>query len=352
MTKTLKHQFIASNDIDLHVVSKGSGPLVIMCHGFPGLWYSWRNQMQALADAGYTAVAFDQRGYGRSSRPIDPAVYDSEHVVNDLIHLLDALGEQEAVFIGHDFGAAQVYNLAVRHPERVKAVIGVACPYDFDLAGRGCSGSNPPADAVYNRAFARPDKKPSVCFAEVASQHFYHMHYYQTIGPAEKELGAQPELFLKRLFWALSAEGNLLDWSQFPTAGNGYLDVLADPAIELPWHWMSQTDMDYFVTEFSNSDAGTEFIGGINSYRVADRNWELGQQYADSNIVQPSLFIAGSEDPVLQMIGPEAMQAFKQCSLDLRGIDIIANAGHFVQQEQPTAFNQSLLKFLASLLPH
>lgn len=345
----LQHQNVLSNGINLHIVTQGEGPLVILCHGFPGLWYSWRHQLPALAAAGWKAVAVDQRGYGGSDRPTDPAVYDSEQLVNDMLGLLDALGAEKAVFVGHDFGAAQVYNLAVRHPDRVAAVVAVACPYDFDLAGRGCAGSNPPEDASYPRAFARPDKRPTQCFAEVAENHFYHMHYYQTIGPAEKELGDRPRLFLSRLFWALSSEGHLLDWSRFPSEGNGYLDVLADPDIQLPWHWMSQEDMDYYVAEFERGGPATAFIGGINSYRVADRNWEIGLAYADHNVDPPSLFISGSEDPVLQMIGPQAIEQLQARSTDLRGVSIIPEAGHFVQQEQAQAFNQALLEFLASL---
>lgn len=352
MSHPLQHRLIQTNGIGMHIATQGQGPLVVMCHGFPGLWYSWRHQLPVLAAAGFQAVAIDQRGYGRTDRPLDPMAYDSDAVVADLLGLLDALGQEQAIFIGHDFGAAQVYNLAVRHPQRVAAVVGVACPYDFDLAGRGCAGSKPPAGTVYNRAFARPDQCPSDCFAEVARHHFYHMHYYQSVGPPEAELGAQPRLFLQRLFWALSADGRLLDWTQFPSQGNGYLDVLADPDEPLPWSWMSQQDMDYYVAEFTRSGADSAFIGGINSYRVADRNWHIGLQYADCNIEQPSLFIAGAEDPVLQMIGDDAMNAFKARSKDLRGIEIIADAGHFVQQEQAAAFNTAIVNFLATLPAH
>lgn len=349
MHSTIEHTNIASNGITLRIATQGEGPLVLLCHGFPGLWYSWRHQLPVLAAAGYQAVAVDMRGYGGSDRPIDPNLYDSDTLCADMIGLLDALHAEKAIVVGHDFGAALAYNLAVRYPQRVSAVVGVACPYDFDLAGRGCAGSRPPADTVYPRAFARPDKKPTTCFAEVAEQHFYHMHYYQTIGPAEQELGAQPRLFLERLFWALSADGSLLDWSQFPSGGSGYLDVLADPEIPLPWSWLTREDMDYFVTEYTRCGSGQEFIGGINSYRVADRNWELGLKYADCSIQQPSLFVAGAEDPVLQMIGEDAMIAFKARSDDLRGTDIIAGAGHFVQQEKPEAFNQALLTFFKTL---
>ena len=342
----------ANGDITLHYALCAAipeQPWVIFCHGFPGLGYSWRHQLPAVAAAGFNAVAFDQRGYGSSSRPHDPALYDSDRGVGDVLALMAHFGLEHAVLVGHDFGAAQVYNVAVRHPERVSAVVGVACPYDFDLAGRGGAGSNPPADAVYPRAFARPDKAPSACFAEVAAQHFYHMHYYQQPERPERELATQPRLFLTRLFWALCAEGHLLDWTRFSTEGNSYLDVLADPAKPLPWHWMSQADIDTYVEAFTRCAPGEEFIGGINSYRVADRNWEIGKVWADANVTPPSLFIAGAKDPVLQMIGDDALAVLQARSSDLRGIELIPQAGHFVQQEQPSAFNAALLRFLATL---
>jgi len=346
---TVTHKTVQTNGINMHIVTEGEGPLVIMCHGFPGLAYSWRHQMTPIAEAGYTAVAIDQRGYGRSDRPTDPAVYDSNHTVGDLIGLLTALGQEKAVFIGHDFGAAQVYNIAVRHPELVAGVIGMACPYDFDLAGRGGAGLNPPKDQQYPRTFALPYKKPSDCYADIAKNHFIHMHYFQEIGPAEKELGARPRDFLMRDFWALSGDGSLLDWTQFPGEGIGYLDALAEPSKPLPWSWLSQQDMDFYVNEYTNSEPGSEFIGGLHSYRAADRNWEISKPYADNNIEAPSLFISGAEDPVLQMIGGDALEILQQRSTDLRGIEIVAGAGHFVQQEKPDQTNKAILSFLKNL---
>ena len=139
----LTHQRIRSNGITLHVAAQGSGVPVVFCHGFPGLWYSFRHQLPVVAAAGWRALAPDQRGYGASERPADPALYDAEQVMQDMLGLLDALQAPRAVFVGHDFGAQQVCNLAVRHPERVAALVIMSCPYDFDLAGRGGAGSRP-----------------------------------------------------------------------------------------------------------------------------------------------------------------------------------------------------------------
>ncbi len=345
----LTHQRIGSNGITLHVAAQGSGVPVVFCHGFPGLWYSFRHQLPVVAAAGWRALAPDQRGYGASDRPSDPAAYDAEQVMQDMLGLLDALEAPRAVFVGHDFGAQQVCNLAVRHPERVAALVIMSCPYDFDLAGRGGAGSQPAASAGTRQgAFAVPGVRPSQAFAAIARQHFFHMHYFQEVGPPERELGAQPREFLLRLLHALSAEGRLLDWSKYPSEGTGYLDVLA-PAPPLPWRWLSQADFDYFLAEYTRADPASTFRGGLNSYRCADRNWELGAAYADANITQPALFIAGAEDVVLKMIPADAIDIMRRRVPKLQDVVLVPGAGHFVQQEEPQAVNLALLKFLRSL---
>jgi pimeloyl-ACP methyl ester carboxylesterase len=344
----LTHHEINTGGVRLHVAAQGSGPPVIFCHGFPGLWYSFRHQLPALAAAGFGAIAPDQRGYGASSRPTAPALYDADYMMQDMLAVLDALGERQAVFVGHDFGAQQVCNLAVRHPERVRALVIMSCPYDFDLAGRGGAGAAPPAASGADGPFAVPGVRPSEAFAAVARQHFFHMHYFQQIGPAERELASRPREFLLRLMHALSAEGRLLDWSQYPSAGTGYLDVLA-PAPPLPWRWLTQAEFDYFEGEYTRAAPEETFIGGLNSYRMADRNWELGAAYADADILQPALFIAGAEDVVLKLIPPHAIDTMRRRVPQLRDVVLVPGAGHFVQQEQPQAVNSALLQFLKSL---
>jgi pimeloyl-ACP methyl ester carboxylesterase len=268
-------------------------------------------------------------------RPLDPALYDADQVMGDMIGLLDALGEQQAVFVGHDFGAQQVCNLAVRHPDRVAGVVVMSCPYDYDLAGRFGTGS---AAAV----------RPTEAFAAIARDHFLHLHYFQSVGPPERELGAHPREFLQRLFWALSAKGDYARYKDVASEGVGYLDAL-EPAPSLPWPWMSEADLDFYVAEFMREGPEAAFIGGLNSYRAADRNWELGAPYAEADIERPALFIAGADDIVLQMIPPDAIDVMRRRTPDLRGVELVPNAGHFVQMEQPEATNRALLRFLASL---
>ena len=190
--------------------------------------------------------------------------------------------------------------------------------------------------------------RPSAAFAAIARKHFFHMHYFQEVGPPERELGARPREFLLRLMHALSAQGKLLDWSKYPSEGTGYLDVLA-PAPPLPWSWLSREEFEHYLTEYISAGAEAAFIGGLNSYRVADRNWELGEPYADADIAQPSLFIAGAEDVVLKMIPTDALDVMRRRVPALRDIALIKGAGHFVQQEAPEATNAALLRFLRSL---
>ncbi len=338
-------------DIRMHIAVQGEGPLAVLCHGFPGLWFSWRHQLSAIADCGWRAVAVDHRGYGRTDRPTDIRSYAADQAIADMLHLLDALGEGQAVFIGHDFGAQLVWNLAVRAPEHVLGVAALSCPYDFDLAGRSGAGRKPGAEYPPDDplAFASPHIPPSAAFAALAKKHFFHMHYFQKQGPPERELGSSPALFLKKLFWALSAEGNLLDWSRYPSEGTGYLDVLAEPERDLPWEWLGSQEFDYFLAEYTRTGAGSAFIGGLNSYRVADLNWELGRPWADADVKKPALFIAGREDAVLKMIRPDALEIMRRRVPGLRGILLIPGAGHFVQQEKPVAVNRALGKFLEEL---
>jgi len=326
-----EHLQLETNGIRMHAVTQGKGPAVLFCHGFPGLWYSWRHQLPVVAEAGFRAIAIDMRGYGCSDRPLNATEYGNQTIVADLTGVLDALGERQAVFVGHDFGAQAAWAAALHAPERVRGVVSLAVPYGVGFAkpkearGRG--------------------RKPSDTYAAIAKNHFLHMHYFQKVGPAEAELGNNARLFLKRIYWALSARGSLLDFKNFPTEGTGYLDVLADPKEPMPWPWLSEADLDYLVDEYLD----TAFIGGLNSYRAMDVNWEHDPDYGRAKIEHPALFLCGEEDPVLQIITPKTLETMPSRVPNLQGTDLIPNAGHFAQQEQPQAVNKALLNFLASV---
>ncbi len=336
----LSHRVIEVNGIDLHCAELGEGPAVLLCHGFPGLWYSWRHQLPALAAEGFRALAPDMRGYGRSSAPAAVDDYSLDRVSDDLIALLDALGEERALLVGHDFGTPTVWRTALRYPERVAGVVATSVPYDFDLYGRGGELNN----SRDSRAFASA-LRPTEAFALAAEQGFLHAHYFQQPGVAEAELDSQPREFLRRLYWTLSAGGDYLQCRQLPSAGHGYLDVLPSEVPALPWPWLNEVELDYFASEYGRGG----FRGGLNWYRVADTSWAEGEAWVDARIELPALFLAGAEDPVLKMIPEHAIASMRTRVPGLRGVSLLPGAGHWLQQEQAEAFNRELLDFATAL---
>lgn len=345
-------QDVAESIIDvgplaIRTVERGEGPLALMIHGFPGLAYSWRHQMEPLARAGFRAVAIDLPGYGGSDRPLDPMLYDSDRMQEYLIAILDHYRADRAIVIGQDFGAQYAWNLAVRTPDRVRALVATI-PYDYDLAGRALLGSAPtlPADAPVPPLCASPDRRPTERFAAMAAEHFIHLHYFQEVGPAERELGGRIAEYLCRSFHALSAEGDLWRWETVPSEGHGYLDALP-PAPDLPWNWLSVEELGRFVAGYDHPDPARRFIGGLNAYRTADRNWEIGRPWADADVIVPTLMLYGERDPSFVFF-PEWEERMRRRVPGLKGVVSIEGAGHLVQQEKPDAFNEALLDFLGS----
>ncbi|MBF9348501.1 hydrolase [Mycobacteroides chelonae] len=323
----ITHRQLSVNGIDMHVAEQGEGPAVVLCHGFPGLWYTWRHQLAALSAAGYRAIAPDMRGYGRTTAPRDVTAYNRSTTVNDLIGLLDALDLHDAVFSGHDFGAHLVWDMPAWAGDRVRALIQLSVPRTRRLP-----------------------VTPSVGFNYLASQHFTHLEYFQEPGVAESELDAQPKTFLATLFHALSGANRYLDcWDHPAHVGdkrNGYLDVLPSPP-PLPWNWLSEQDLDYYAAEFTR----TGFTGGLNWYRAEDLVWSQNEHLHDRPIGVPVTFIAGSADPVLEMLGRDPMTAMADLVPGLRSVLIVEGAGHFVQMERPDAVNTAMIEFLGSLPP-
>jgi pimeloyl-ACP methyl ester carboxylesterase len=275
-----------------------------------------------LAAAGFHTIAPDMRGYGASSAPEGADAYTNQEAVADLMGLLDDLGEERAVFVGLDFGAQLVWELALRQPDRVRAVI------------------------VCNNPFVgRPRRKPSDLWARMAQQHFMHVDYFQKPGPADAELNARPRDFLARVYWALSGEYHYLDTWQFPAEGNGYLDVLPE-APARPWTWMTEAEFDALARPFEQ----TGFTGGLNWYRAIDRNWELTEPFADANVEVPAFFIYGERDCDMEgFSGMDPLGAMRARVPDLREVAMIPEAGHLIQMERPGQVNQLLLSFLESL---
>lgn len=300
----------------------GDGPAVLMLHGFPGLSYSYRHQLVALAEAGYRAIAPDMLGYGGTDAPQSIASYAYDHVTDWLVALLDALGVEKAVVVGHDFGASSAWNLALRARERVSGLVSLSVPYDPD----------------------RSATRPSELYAAMAKKHFLHIHYFQEPGVAERELDGRAREFLARLFHALSGDFRYLDIWGKPSAGNGYLDVLP-AAPPLPWSWLDEADLDHYASVF----ASTGFRGGLSWYRAFDANWELGDAYVGARLEVPTMLVAGANDAVIQMRGPKAIARMREFVSDLRGIHLLPGAGHWIQQERRDDVNRLLIEFVRGL---
>ena len=313
----IRHRSVRTNGIDMHVAEAGEGPPVVLCHGFPELWYSWRHQLPALAEAGYHAVAPDQRGHGDTDAPDDAAGYDILHLSDDLLGLLDALGAEQAVFVGHDWGSPVVWHLAQRVPERVAGVVGMSVPFT-----------------------PRGPMPPTQLFKAVFGDTFFYILYFQEPGVADAELAADPERTLRSFYWTISGDAPDGTFKVLPRQGTGFLDTLGEPSE--PPAWFTADDLAVYTAAFRKSG----FTGGLNWYRNFDRNWEGTDHLAERKVEPPALFIAGDRDPVVLMAPPELMDGWVT---DLRGKVMIPGVGHWTQQEAPTQVNTALLEFLRGL---
>ena len=308
---------IRTNGIEMHIAEQGEGPLVVLCHGFPELSYSWRHQLPALAAAGYHAVAPDQRGYGGTDRPAAVDEYDIVHLTDDLLGLLDALGEEHAVFVGHDWGAPVVWHLALRAPERVRGVVGMSVPF-----------------------LPRGPMDPISLFEALFADRFFYMLYFQQPGVADAELGRDPEDIIRRFMAARAEDSPGGAFPELPREGTGVRDWLPEPT-GLP-AWLTDADVEQFAAAFRR----TGFTGGLNWYRNMRRNWELTEAFTGAKVTVPAMFVAGEHDPVLVMVPATGMEEWIP---DLRGTLVLPGAGHWIQQERPAEVNAALLDFLAGL---
>jgi pimeloyl-ACP methyl ester carboxylesterase len=315
----MRERMLHGNGIDLHVLEDGpdDGFPVILAHGFPDLGYSWRHQLPALAAAGYQAVATDGRGYGRSSRPEPVVSYDILHLTDDLLAVLDDVGQERAVFVGHDWGAIVVWNLALLAPDRVAGVVGMSVPF-----------------------VPRPPAPPTEMFRNIFGDSFFYMLYFQEPGVADADLGADPATTMRRVLTGSTTGDPERMADFFRGDGRGFVERLPEPD-GLP-AWLSQEELDHYVAEFTR----TGFTGGINWYRNLDRNWSITEHLAGARVTVPSLFVGGTHDPVLMMSPPVAMQDWLD---DHRGTVLIDGAGHWVQQERPDEVNDALVAFVASV---
>ncbi|KRF11639.1 epoxide hydrolase [Nocardioides sp. Soil797] len=321
----LRHRTEQVNDIEIHAVEMGNGPLVLLVHGFPESWYSWRHQLVALAEAGHRAVAIDVRGYGGSTSPPMVEDYRMLRHVADNVALVEALGEESAVIIGHDWGAPIAWTSAQLRPDIFRAVAGLSVP--FTPSGR---------------------TRPTDGFAKMGDGDEFYISLFQEPGRAEVEIEDDVRRWLLGMYFTASGEGVIaakkagLPPSMFIAPGGRMRDRFVLP--EAMPSWLSEEDLDFYVAEFSRSG----FTGPLNRYRNVDRDWEDLAAFSSRPIEVPALFIGGHLDGPTR-VGAKAVARFEKTLPRLHDSVILPGCGHWVQQERPDDVNAKLLEFLATL---
>lgn len=315
----INNRRVATNGIELNIAEQGdhTAPLIVMLHGFPESWFSWRHQFAPLAEAGYHVVAPDMRGYGDSDKPKDIEAYNQIEVVNDIKGLVRALGHETAIVLGHDWGGPTAWACANWHPDVFTAVGVLSVPF-------GPRSPMPPLDAMK---------------AIFAGKFFYQL-YFQTPGVAEAELEKDVRTALRKFYHMASGDVDIASLTE-KSEHDDMLSSIADP--EQMGDWLSASDLDFYVNEFERSG----FAGPLNYYRNHNLTWELTAD-KPNEIHQPALFVAGERDGVIAMAGP-ALQNMPNFVKDLRVNELIPEIGHWTQQEAPEAVNKYLLDWLADL---
>ena len=309
---------VETNGISLNIAEQGEGPLVLMLHGFPESWYSWRHQFSVLAEAGYHAVAPDMRGYGDSDKPFEIEAYNQVEVVNDIIGLIPALGYETAVVFGHDWGAPTAWSCALNHPDKVSAVGALSVPFR-----------------------PRGDSPPLATLKAIFKDRFFYQLYFQEPGKAEAELEKDPALTIRKFYHMASGEMNTSLLSE-KSADADLLSDLPDPGTEMG-PWISEEDVSFYANEFRQSG----FRGPLSYYRNMDLTWELTKD-SPREISQPALFVAGERDGVILMAA-DALKELDKHVTDLRVNKLIPKIGHWTQQEAPDEVNQALIQFLEEI---
>ena len=320
---------VVVNGVELvvHEAGDAANPAVVLSHGFPDLAHSWRHQMAPLAAAGFHVIAPDQRGYGHSSAPTRITAYGIDHLSGDLFGLLDHYGHADAVFVGHDWGAMVTWDAARIAPERFRAVVAVSVPY-LEWPG-----------------------PPTELFKMIYGDRFFYILYFQQVGPPEAELGSDVRRTMSHMLYGASGVGvanRVRPSEQPPMEGTGLLDLMVEPPA-LPFTgpegpWLRQADLDMYVDEFEYSG----FFGPVSWYRNLDDNAVRMTGLGADKMTMPCFFIWGEHD-VVKLMDPTGADRMRAQLPTLRGVTEIAGAGHWVQQEAPTAFNDALLGFLSSL---
>lgn len=318
------HRFVETNGIRMHIAEQGTGPLVLLLHGFPESWYTWEKQLGTLAQAGYHVVAPDMRGYGQTDRPAKVEQYTQLHLVGDVIGLMDTLGEQQAFIVGHDWGASVTWYTALMRPDRVRGVVSLSVPF----SPRGRVSSLTAIRSVLGNGF--------------------YMSYFQQPGVAEAEFERDVRTTMRKFLTS-----NFSDTASGQSSkgavpvipeGKGMLDIMT--ASETLPDWLTAQDLDYLTTEFER----TGFTGGLNWYRTIDLSWELMAPWKHALVTTPALFMAGDDDIVINFPGARNRVAdMRSVVPNLTRVILLDNCGHWIGQERPQEVNTAILEFLGQL---
>jgi pimeloyl-ACP methyl ester carboxylesterase len=319
----IRRQRLSTNGVELDVLEAGphDGPLVVLAHGFPECAWSWRHQLKALGEAGWHAIAPDQRGYGRSSKPSAVEAYSSDQLGADLLGLVDHFAGPgaPAVFVGHDWGSFVVWDLARERPERVRAVINMSVP------------------------FVDWPAKPTDIFRAIHGDNFFYIVYFQDVGVAEAELDPQVEACIRGILWAASGDGYPEEIGPpRPAATTGFLTAMT-ALTPGPMPWCPEDDVAVYIDSFEASG----FFGPVSWYRNLDRNYARVQSSPIAAMTMPCYFIGGTKDLVISR--DATFEDRNRLVPGYRRMAMIDGAGHWTQQERPAEVNAALLEFLAEL---
>ena len=321
----MEFKMVEANGLSIRVAVEGEGPLVLFVHGFPESWYSWRHQMGPTAQAGFTAAAVDVPGYGGSDKPHAVDRYSMENLTRDMAGVARALSpDEQVVVVGHDWGAPIAWNSALLFPDVFRAVGGLSVPY------------SPPGPVMFldmiHKVFTARGK-------------FFYQVYFQDEGVAEAELEKDPRDSIRRFYYALSGDAPDGTWPLDKKHGDSLLHRLPDPD-PFP-SWLTEEDLDYYEAEFK----GSGFRGPVNRYRNHPRDYAFLSAVEDKRIHQPSLFIGGERDLVLQMLpGHDPVESMKPHLPNLQVGKVLEGCGHWTQQEKPDEVNALLIPWLKSFL--
>ena len=328
----VSHRVVDVGGLPMHIAEAGQGPLILLLHGFPECWYSWRHQLTALAAAGWHAVAPDQRGYCSTGGPDDAGQYTMLHLAGDVIGLMDALGAEHAVVAGHDWGAPVAWNTALLRPDRIRGVIGLSVPYTP-------RGGTPPVQAL--RAL----------FGDG-----FYICYFQQPGVAEAELARDPVATFRRLLYGASGDataggsagagGRPAGAPRVPVvpAGGEFLDLSPEPAA-LPG-WLTEDDIAVFAGEFAESG----FARPLNWYRAMDLSWELTAAWQHAPVLVPAAYLAGDRDVAVSFLGGAAViDHLRGAVPGLRTARLLPGCGHWTQQERPAEVSAAMIEFVSGL---